>query len=288
MADGNLLNLKPSNLLTLKPSNQKPSNQKPSNLLTFKSPNHQINQDMYAIFIKEINAFFSSLIGYIVIGIFLVLMGLVMWVFPDYSVIAGNYATLDTLFGMAPLVFLFLIPAVTMRTFAEENQTGTIELLVTRPISDWQIVGGKFLACFTLVAFALLPTVLYYVTVYMLGAPVGNLDSGGILGSYIGLLFLAAAFVAIGVFASSLSNNQIVAFLLAAFLCFFVYLAFDFLSRLPVFFGKTDDIVQAIGIQYHYDSMSRGVLDSRDVVYFISLTAVFLAATVLSLGRRRW
>lgn len=243
---------------------------------------------MYAIFIKEINAFFSSLIGYIVIGIFLVLMGLVMWVFPDYSVIDGNYATLDTLFAMAPLIFLFLIPAVTMRTFAEENQTGTIELLATRPISDWQIVGGKFLACFTLVVFALLPTVLYYITVYVLGAPPGNLDSGGIMGSYVGLLFLAAAFVAIGIFASSLSNNQIVAFLLAAFLCFFVYLAFDYLSRLPVFFGKTDDIVQSFGIDYHYNSMSRGVLDSRDVIYFLSVIAVFMAATVLSLGRRRW
>ncbi|TNE63804.1 MAG: gliding motility-associated ABC transporter permease subunit GldF [Bacteroidetes bacterium] len=243
---------------------------------------------MFAIYRKEINAFFSSLIGYIVIGIFLVLMGLVMWVFPDYSVLDGNYASMDTLFSMAPLIFLFLIPAVTMRTFAEETQTGTIELLVTRPIADWQIVGGKYLACLTLVLFALVPTVLYYITVYNLGAPPGNLDSGGILGSYIGLLFLAGSFVAIGIFASSLTNNQIVAFLLAAFLCFFVYMAFDFLSRLPVFFGKTDDLVQAFGIQYHYNSMSRGVLDSRDVVYFLSLSAVFLAATVLSLGRRRW
>jgi ABC-2 type transport system permease protein len=243
---------------------------------------------MRAIYFKEINAFFSSIIGYIVIGIFLVLMGLVMWVFPEYSVLQGNFANMDTLFSMAPQIFLFLIPAVTMRTFAEEMQTGTIELLVTRPISDWQIVGGKFFACLTLVMFALLPTLLYYVTVYNLGAPTGNLDSGGILGSYIGLLFLAASFVAIGIFASSLTNNQIVAFLSAAFLCFFVFQVFDLLSRLPIFFGKTDDIVQSIGIQYHYDSMSRGVLDSRDVIYFLSLTAVFLAATVLSLGRRRW
>ena len=243
---------------------------------------------MFSIFRKEINSFFSSLIGYIVVGVFLVLMGLVMWVFPDYSVLDGNYANLDTLFSIAPLIFLFLIPAVTMRTFAEEKQSGTIELLVTRPISDWQIVGGKFLACLVLVAFALLPTLLYYLTVHRLGAPVGNLDSGGILGSYIGLLFLAAAFVAIGVFASSLTNNQIIAFMLAIFLCFFFYLAFDFLSRLPIFFGKTDDVVQAIGIQYHYDSMSRGVLDSRDVVYFGSLIALFLAATVLSLGKRKW
>lgn len=243
---------------------------------------------MLAIFNKEINAFFSSLIGYIVIGIFLVLMGLVMWVFPDYSVLDGNYASMDTLFSMAPLIFLFLIPAVTMRTFAEETQAGTIELLVTRPVSDWQIVGGKFLACLTLVVFALLPTVLYYITVYQLGATPGNLDSGGILGSYIGLIFLAAAFVSIGIFASSLTNNQIVSFLLAAFLCFFIFMAFDYLSRLPIFFGKTDDLVQAFGIQYHYNSMSRGVLDTRDLVYFLSLSAVFLAATVLSLGRRRW
>ena len=223
-----------------------------------------------------------------VVGVFLVLMGLVMWVFPDYSVLDGTYANLNTLFSIAPLIFMFLIPAVTMRTFAEEKQSGTIELLVTRPISDWQIVGGKFFACLVLVAFALLPTLLYYFTVYHLGAPVGNLDSGGILGSYIGLLFLAATFVAIGVFASSLTNNQIIAFILAMFLSFFVYLAFDFLSRLPIFFGKSDDIVQAIGIQHHYDSMSRGVLDTRDLVYFGSLIAAFLAATVLSLGKRKW
>ena len=149
---------------------------------------------MFAIYRKEINAFFSSLIGYIVIGIFLVLMGMVMWIFPDYSVLDGNYASMDTLFSMAPLIFLFLIPAVTMRTFAEETQSGTIELLVTRPITDWQIVGGKFLACLTLVVFALIPTLLYYITVHNLGAPAGNLDSGGIMGSYIGLLFLAAGF----------------------------------------------------------------------------------------------
>lgn len=243
---------------------------------------------MLPIFKKEINTFFSSLIGYIVIGVFLVLMGLLLWVFPEFSILDGAYANLDTLFAVSPMVFMFLIPAVTMRTFAEEKQTGTIELLATRPITDWQIVGGKFLACLTLVVFALLPTALYYVSVYQLGAPPGNLDSGGILGSYIGLLFLAAAFSAIGVFASSLTNNQIVAFVLATFLCFFTYLAFDFLSRLPIFFGKTDDIVQAIGIAYHYDSVSRGVLDSRDVVYFLSVISLFLAATVLSLGKRRW
>lgn len=243
---------------------------------------------MRAIFFKEINSFFSSLIGYMVVGVFLLLMGLLLWVFPDYSILDGNYANLDTMFSVAPVVFMFLIPAVTMRTFAEEKQAGTIELLVTRPITDWQIVGGKFLASLVLVMLALIPTAVYYFTVYQLGDPVGNLDSGGIMGSYVGLIFLAGAFVAIGVFASSLTNNQIVAFVLATFLCYFVYLAFDLLSRLPVFVGKSDDLIQSFGIAYHYNSVSRGVLDTRDVIYFISLIAVFLAATVLSLGRRKW
>jgi len=241
-----------------------------------------------AIYKKEINAFFASFIGYVVIGVFLVIMGLVMWVFPDYSVLDSNYASLETLFSMAPMIFMFLIPAVTMRSFAEEKQSGTIELLTTRPVTDWQIVAGKYLACLALVVFALLPTVLYYITVYVLGQPQGNLDSGGILGSYIGLLFLAGSFSAIGVFASSLTNNQIVAFVLATFLCFLVYLSFDFLSALPIFYGKTDDIVQSFGIQYHYSSISRGVIDTRDVVYFLSIIVLFLAATVLSMGRRRW
>ncbi len=243
---------------------------------------------MRAIYFKEISAFFSSIIGYIVIGMFLVLLGLVLWVFPEYSLLDGRFAGLESMFAIAPQVFLFLIPAVTMRSLSEEMQTGTLELLVTRPLSDWQIVGGKFLAYLSLVVFALLPTLLYYFTIYQLGSPPGNLDSGGIIGSYIGLFFLAAAFVAIGLFASSLTQSQIVAFLLGAFLCFFFFQMFDLISRLPIFFGKTDDIVQAIGIQYHYDSMSRGLIDTRDVVYFLSLIAFFLAATVVSLGRRHW
>lgn len=243
---------------------------------------------MFTIFFKEVNTFFSSLIGYIVIGVFLLLMGLLLWLFPDFSILDSPYANLDGLFELAPIVFMFLIPAVTMRMFAEENQSGTIELLVTRPLSDWSIVGGKFLASLLLVVFALIPTALYYYSVHQLGAPPGNLDSGGIMGSYIGLFFLAGAFAAIGIFASSLTNNQIVAFILATFLCFFVYMAFDFISRLPLFFGKTDDLVQSLGIQYHYESISRGVVDSRDVFYFLSVIALFLAATVLVLGRRKW
>lgn len=243
---------------------------------------------MIPVFLKEINSFFASLTGYVVIGTFLVIMGLLMWVFPEFSIPDGNYASLDTLFGIAPMVFMFLIPAVTMRSLAEEKQTGTIELLVTRPVTDWQIVVGKFMASFVLVTIALLPTWLYYFSVWQLGAPQGNIDFGGTLGSFIGLLFLAGAFVSIGIFASSLTNNQIVAFVLATFLCFFVYLAFDYLSRLPIFFGKTDDIIQSLGIDHHYNSISRGALDTRDIVYFLSVIAFFFAATLLSLGKRKW
>ncbi len=243
---------------------------------------------MLTIFRKEINAFLSSLIGYIVIGVFLVVLGLVLFVFPDTSILAYNYATLGPLFEMAPVIFLFLIPAVTMRSLAEENQAGTIELLATRPLSDLEIVLGKFLACLLLVVFALLPTLLYYYTVYQLGYPKGNLDSGAILGSYIGLFLLAAAFVAIGIFASALTRNQITAFILATFLCFFLYYGFFYLSKLPVFVGRVDDIIQMFGIDYHYNSISRGLIDSRDVLYFFSVIALFVMLTVLALESRKW
>lgn len=243
---------------------------------------------MWSIYKKEISSFFSSLIGYIVIGIFLLVLGLVLWVFPDTSLLNYNYATLDQLFDISPMIFLFLIPAVTMRTFSEELQAGTMELLNTKPITDFQIILGKFLASWTLVLFALLPTLLYYFTVYQLGLPKGNLDSGAIAGSYIGLLFLSGAFVAIGVFASSLTNNQIVAFITATFLCFLVFWGFYFFSKLPFFVGKTDDLVQMLGIDYHYASISRGVLDTRDLLYFFSVIGLFLLLTQTSLERRKW
>ncbi|MBR9922712.1 MAG: gliding motility-associated ABC transporter permease subunit GldF [Bacteroidetes bacterium] len=243
---------------------------------------------MWSIYLKELNTFFSSLIGYIVIGVFLIFTGLMMFVFPDTSLLNYNYATLNQLFELAPLVFLFLIPAITMRSFAEENQNGTIELLVTKPLTEFHIIFGKFLASMTLVLFALLPTLLYYYTVYQLGAPKGNLDSGAIMGSYIGLLMLGGVFVAIGLFASSLANNQIVGFILATFLCFLLYYGFFFFSKLPVFVGKSDDLVQMIGIDYHYASISRGVMDSRDMIYFFSVIGVFLYLTQTSLERRKW
>ncbi|MCR9286438.1 MAG: gliding motility-associated ABC transporter permease subunit GldF [Bacteroidetes bacterium] len=243
---------------------------------------------MLSIFQKEINSFFSSLIGYIVIGVFLVVLGLIMFVFADTSILSYNYATLDQLFGIAPMIFMFLIPAITMRSFAEEQQSGTIELLVTRPLNDLEIILGKFFACLGLVVFAIIPTLLYYYTVYNLGSPQGNLDSGAIIGSYIGLVFLAATFVAIGLFASSLTQNQIIAFILATFLCFIFYWGFWFFSKLPGFVGKGDDIVQMIGIDYHYNSISRGVIDTRDVIYFLSLIGVFIMMTATSLERRKW
>ncbi len=243
---------------------------------------------MISIFYKEIGSFFSSLIGYVVVGVFLLILGLMMWFFQDYSLLEYNYASLGQLFSLAPVIFMFLIPAITMRSFAEENQTGTIELLTTRPISDFSIVMGKYLACLALVAFALLPTLLYYYSVYQLGAPKGNIDSGAVMGSYLGLLFLSGCFVAIGLFASSLTNNQIVAFILAAFLCFLFYWAFDLISNSSIFVGKIDDIIQMFGIDYHYGSISRGVVDSRDVIYFLSLISVFILLTITSLQRRKW
>ena len=243
---------------------------------------------MFAIYRKELSVFLSSLIGFVVLFLFLGLMGLLLWVVPDYSILDSNYASLDALFDLAPMVFMLLIPAITMRSMAEETQTGTIELLVTRPLSDWQIVGGKFLASLTLVLLALLPSLVYYFSVYQLGAPKGNLDSGGIIGSYIGLFCLAAVFCAIGIFASALTSNQIVSFILATFLCFFTYLVFDLLSKLPIFFGKTDDIVQKLGIAHHYNSISRGVVDTRDLIYFGSVVVLFLSAAVLVLSKTRW
>jgi ABC-2 type transport system permease protein len=243
---------------------------------------------MLSIFKKEINTFFSSLIGYIVIAVFLVLTGLLLWIFPDTSLLNQNFATLDPLFDLAPMIFMFLIPALTMRTLAEETQTGTIEFLTTKPLTDWQIVLGKFLACIVLVAFALLPTLIYYVTMYQLGSPEGNLDSGAIMGSYLGLLLLGGVFVAIGIFASSMTNNQIVAFLMAAFLCFFLHWGFDYLSRLPFLIGNGDDIIQMFGIDYHYRSISKGVIDLADLAFYGSLIFFFLLLSKTALDRRKW
>lgn len=242
---------------------------------------------MLAIYKKEVHAFFSALIGYLVIGVFLIMLGLIMFVFPDSSVLEYPYATLSQLFDNAPLIFLFLIPAITMRMFAEEWQNGTIEFLMTKPVTVGAIIMGKFLASMTLVFFALIPTLLYYLTIYQLGSPVGNIDSGSVLGSYIGLLFLAGCFTAIGLFASALSKNQITGFVAATFLCFLLYYGFFFFSKLPVFFGRGDVVVQMMGIDFHYEAISKGVMDSRNVVYFLSVVVFFLFGTRVILGKEK-
>lgn len=243
---------------------------------------------MYALFRKEINNFLSSLIGIMVVVVFLLITGLFLWVFKsDFNIMTYGYATLDSLFILAPWVFLFLVPAVTMRSFAEERRTGTIEMLLTKPLSDWQIVGAKYLAGVTLVILALIPTFIYYISVSQLAVPAGNIDHGGIWGSYIGLFFLSATFVSIGIFCSSVTNNQILAFILAVFLCGFFYIGFDMIYSMALF-GRIDLFIQQLGMSAHYSSMSRGVIDTRDLLYFLSVIVLFLSLTKLTLSSRKW
>ena len=243
---------------------------------------------MYALFKKEISNFLNSLIGIMVIVVFLLITGLFLWVFQsDFNIMSFGYANLDSLFILAPWVFLFLVPAVTMRSFAEEKRTGTMEMLFTKPLSDWQIVWGKYLAGVALVLLALIPTLVYFFSVYRLSLPVGNVDAGGIWGSYIGLFFLRAAVVSIGLFCSSLTNNQILAFLLSVFLCGFIYIGFDMIYSMALF-GSVDLFIQQLGIASHYSSLSRGVIDTRDILYFLSVIILFLSMTKLVLSSRKW
>jgi len=242
---------------------------------------------MFTLFKKEINGFLSSLVAYITIGIFLLAMGLFLWVFPESSILEYGYAGLDSLFSTVPYLFMFLIPAVSMRTLSEERKDGTFELLATRPLTDWQIVLGKYFACLTLILFALIPTLVYYFTVYQLGVIPGNVDTGAVIGSYIGLFLLGASFLSLGIFSSSLTKNQIIAFTVAVFLCFFAFSAFDSLSKL-LYFQSIDAIISSIGINEHYQSISRGVLDTGDLLYFLSFITFFLVITKTVLGARRW
>jgi ABC-2 type transport system permease protein len=243
---------------------------------------------MKALFLKEIRVFLSSLIGYVVMGVFLLITGLFLWVFPgDTNLLDMGFASLDSLFFVTPWVFIFLIPAITMRSFSEERRTGTIELLLTKPLSEWQIILAKYGAGLLLVWIALLPTLVYYITIYQLGNPVGNLDSGGIWGSYLGLFFLASAYVAIGLFCSSLTDNQIIAFLSAALLSFVIYSGFQSIANFDLL-GSFDSLVSALGMQAHFNSLGRGVVDSRDVVYFVIVTYLFLLLSRLVLLSRKW
>jgi ABC-2 type transport system permease protein len=239
---------------------------------------------VYSILKKEITSYLSSLVAYVTIGIFLLGMGLLLWVIPSTSILAYGYAGLDSLFSTAPYLFMFLIPAITMRSLAEERREGTFELLLTRPLTDGQIILGKFFACVILVLFALLPTLIYYYSVYQLGAPVGNIDTGAVIGSYIGLFLLGSCFVAIGLFSSAISKNQIIAFTIAAALCFFIYAGFELLSPIPVLQNLN---IQNLGITEHYDSVSRGVLDTRDLAYFVCMSAGFIWLTMLVIKAQR-
>ncbi|MEX0982835.1 MAG: gliding motility-associated ABC transporter permease subunit GldF [Bacteroidales bacterium] len=243
---------------------------------------------MWVIFGKEIKGFFSSLTGYVVIIVFLIMNSLFMWVFPgQMNVLETGYATLESLFAIAPWAFLFLVPAITMRMIAEEKRAGTLELLYSRPVTELQIVGAKFLASWSLVLLSLVPTLVFFWSVYKLGSPPGNIDIGGSWGSYIGLFFLGGIYASIGIFASSVTDNQIVAFILAVLMSLLMYLGFDLLSGLADA-GKTSLLISSFGIDHHYNSISRGVLDSRDLLYFIGVIVLFIVSTRLVLQRNNW
>ncbi|MBA3828032.1 MAG: gliding motility-associated ABC transporter permease subunit GldF [Taibaiella sp.] len=243
---------------------------------------------MRSIFIKEINSFFSSIVGYVAVLVFLAACGLFLWVLPAYSILDYGYATLDKFFDIAPMLLLLLIPAVTMRSFADEFRAGTIEWLSTKPLTNLDIILGKYFACLALVVFALLPSLVYVYTISNLSAVANGLDSGGIIGSYIGLLFLAATFTAVGIFCSSLTGNQIVGFLASLAGCYVLYIGFEAISAIPTFANGPDYYLSMIGMSFHYNSISRGVVDTRDVIYFLSVITLFITLTRFSLNSRTW
>ena len=242
---------------------------------------------MFAIYLKEINNFFSSIIAYVVIIVFLVANGVFLWLLPESNIFDFGYASLDQLFELAPWVFMFLVPAITMRSFAEERKSGTLEIILSKPVSDIQIILGKYFANLSLVLFALLPSLIYFFSVYQMASPVGNMDFGGTWGSYLGLFFLGAVYVSIGLLASSLSDNQIISFILALFICFFFYSLLDMLRGL-LLISPIDPFLEYLSINTHYISMSRGVIDSRDMIYFISFSALFLFLSRLIMEKRKW
>lgn len=237
---------------------------------------------LYSIYKKDVSTYFQSLTGYLVIGIFLLLSGLLLWVFPDTNIFDHGYATLESFFRIAPYLLMFLIPATTMHSIAGERSEGTYDLLLTKPLTIFQLVAGKYFASLTVIGISILPTLMYWISVYQLGQPVGNVDNGAIIGSYIGLFLLAATFTAISIWMSSLTTKPVIAFLLAISACFVAYYVFDALAAMPVF-DRYEHLISRIGVHAHYDAISRGVLDSRDLIYFVLAIALFLGATVASL-----
>jgi ABC-2 type transport system permease protein len=240
---------------------------------------------MWIICAKEWKQFFSSLTGYIAIILFLLLLGLFLFIFPNSSILEFGYATLDNFFNIAPWIMLFLVPTITMRSIADEYKTGTFEILKTLPLKSSSIVWGKYFGCLLVVAVALLPTIVYAISIQQLSAK-GGIDVGGTIGSYIGLLFLGGVYTAVGICTSSFTTNTVVAFISAAFVCFLFYSGFDALSKLPVFTGGMDYYIQMLGLDFHYRSISRGVIDTRDVLYFTVVIILFLLITQRNLMRR--
>jgi len=242
---------------------------------------------MFSILAKEIRSFLSSLIAIIVIIVFLVANGLFIWIFNETNILDAGYANIDPFFELAPIIFIFLISAITMRSFSEEKKTGTFEILSTKPITDLSIILGKYFAGLLIVLFSILPTFIYYFTIHKLSIPIGNIDTGAIWGSYLGLIFLSAGYVSIGLFSSVITDNQIVSFIVSMFLCFFFYSSFEYLSSFEIF-KKTDFFIEWFGINFHYRNISRGVVDTRDVVYFLSLIVLFIWLTKIIFNSRKW
>ena len=243
---------------------------------------------MKTLFLKEITSFFSSITGYLIIIVFLVVNGLFLWVFPgEMNIFDSGYASLDTLFTIAPWIFLFLVPAITMRSLAEEKKSGNLELLMTRPLSELQIVLSKYLASLVLTIVALLPTLFFYFAINQLSSTNGALDVGATIGSYIGLIFLAGIYISIGIFASSLTDNTLVSFVLAIVLCFILYTGFNSIAFLSLK-GNVGTFLLNLGIDAHYSSIRRGVIDSRDLLYFISVIVLFILFTQVKLKSRKW
>lgn len=243
---------------------------------------------MWSLYLKEVKTYLSSLTGYIFIAVFLIVTGLFLWVFPNINnILYSGVADIQGLFNLSPFLFLLLIPAITMRSFSEEKRVGTIELLFTKPLSDNQIIVAKFLSSLTLLVLALLPTMIYIISVYYLGNPPGNIDMGSTWGSYLGLLLLGSTYIAIGIFVSSLTNNQIIAFILAAPLCFILTYGFEFIYSFDAL-GNFGYFIKTLGIDHHYMAISKGVVDSRDIIYFFSVIFIFLFGTKIVLMSRKW
>jgi ABC-2 type transport system permease protein len=241
---------------------------------------------MRSIYFKELNAFLSSLSGYVVLLVFIIAAGLFLWVLPDTNILDYGYASMEQFFRLVPWLLLFLIPAITMKSFADEFSRGTMEWLFTKPLTLTQIISGKFLASLSLVIISLLPTLIYLFSVQWLSLDAAVLDFGGIAGAYIGLLLLASAFTAIGIFCSSITENQIISFLVALFVSLLFYSGFEAFSRIATFRGGADYYLAMLGMDFHFDGLARGLLDSRDILYFLSLTFLFIALTRFSLQNR--